>query len=117
MPKINVTHTNADLDDDLQDTIHRKLSFALDCFDENIRDVNVIVSDVNGPRGGIDKKISIRVRLMPRGNIVLTDQTSNIYEGISHLAHAVKENIGQRLRKSRDRIRKTELRNARALDA
>ena len=53
--------------EELQTHIERRLRFALGRFDGRIGRVTVRISDVNGPRGGIDKRCRIEVSLIPRG--------------------------------------------------
>jgi len=40
---------------------------ALDRFTHAIREVDVRVTDINGPRGGVDKSCRVQLRLFPRG--------------------------------------------------
>jgi hypothetical protein len=53
--------------EELETHIERRLRFALGRFDGRIGRVMVRISDVNGPRGGVDKRCRIEVSLIPRG--------------------------------------------------
>lgn len=48
---------------ELADLARRRLGFALGRFGARIRSVTVHVRDVNGPRGSVDKKCLIKIRL------------------------------------------------------
>jgi putative sigma-54 modulation protein len=50
--------------------IERAFQFALNCFEHNIREVDVTLRDINGPKGGVDKTCCAHLRLYPRGVIV-----------------------------------------------
>jgi putative sigma-54 modulation protein len=54
--------------------IERSYRFALDRFAHAIREVEVWCSDVNGPRGGVDKQCRVQLKLHSRG--VLTAKSS-----------------------------------------
>lgn len=47
----------------------RRLLFALSRFDTKIDRVSLVVSDVNGPRGGIDKACRVTVKLRRSGGV------------------------------------------------
>jgi len=52
----------------------RRLEYALGRFAPRVRSLSVRLSDLNGPRGGLDKKCLIAVRLeRPRRVIVIED--------------------------------------------
>lgn len=53
--------------EELETYIERRLRFALGRFDGHIGRVSVRISDINGPRGGVDKRCRIEVSLIPRG--------------------------------------------------
>ena len=51
--------------------IERRLRFALGRFASRIRRLRVRLTDVNGPRGGLDKRCRIAVDLIPRGMVMV----------------------------------------------
>ena len=48
------------------------LRLTLSRFGEEIRQVTVLTEDVNGPRGGLDKRCVIRAKLRQRGTVEVT---------------------------------------------
>jgi ribosome-associated translation inhibitor RaiA len=58
-----------ELGEELERYIERRLRFALGRFAGRIGRVLVRLSDVNGPRGGVDKRCRIAVALIPRGMV------------------------------------------------
>lgn len=50
---------NSPIDPQLVDYVRASIAFALDRFEDRVRDVRVVIEDVNGPRGGIDKEVRI----------------------------------------------------------
>ncbi len=47
----------------LHDYIQRRLQFSLGRFGDKIRSVTVRVMDLNGPKGGLDKKCQVMAKL------------------------------------------------------
>ncbi len=64
---LDIRGVKYDLGDDLAEFIERRLRFALGRFAGRIDRVSIRLSDVNGPRGGVDKRCRITVALTPRG--------------------------------------------------
>lgn len=59
---------------DAADLAHRRLEFALGRFASRVRSLTVRLTDLNGPRGGLDKKCLIAVRLdRPRKVLIVED--------------------------------------------
>ncbi len=56
------------------DLAQRRLEFALGRFASRVRSLTVRLTDLNGPRGGLDKKCLIAVRLdRPRKVLIVED--------------------------------------------
>ncbi len=86
--------------------LERRLSFALGRFDDSVRSVSVALSDVNGPRGGADKRCRILVWLtgVHRPVIVtVTEQTVRAAVDIAaeKLAYAVSRSVSRRTQRRR----------------
>lgn len=56
---------------ELRDLVQRRMRFAFRRIDWLIPKATVQLSDVNGPRGGIDKRCQIEIRSDVAGNIVV----------------------------------------------
>ena len=83
----------------LRDHINRRLCFALERFARRIRRVRVGVGDLNGPRGGVDKRCRVTVVLVPSTMVVIEDRDSNIYAAIDRVADKAGICIGRRLKR------------------
>lgn len=56
----------------------RQLQFALGRFGNRVRTLTVRLSDLNGPKGGVDKRCLVTVRLSrPRRVVVVEDVDAN----------------------------------------
>ena len=72
--KLSVRLKDIDNTDGLKEHIERRLSFATDRFSARIVELSVVVYDVNGPRGGSDKRCTIRGILEGGKSISVEDQ-------------------------------------------
>ena len=63
--------------------------------------IDVRLSDINGPRGGVDKKCNIRIKLSGQPSIIVTDIQHDMYYAIDRAAsramRAVRRQLSQRL--------------------
>ena len=86
--------------------IQRRFTFALDRFAHSIREVEVSLSDVNGPRGGIDKICRVRLRLYPRGILVAKSASSSLQHAARDAGMKVRQMLSRRLEKRTARIKR-----------
>ena len=64
-----------------------RFEFALGRFHGRVRSIAVRVADVNGPRGGVDKRCHVTVRLAaPKRTLVIEDADSDAAVAIDRLA-------------------------------
>lgn len=93
---------NSDPTDELREHVEHRLAFALSQFPEHIRGVVVVLSDINGPKGGMDKRCSLRVRLNGRSDIVIEETEADFYVAVDRAADRAKRTVARRLRRLRD---------------
>ena len=83
-----------------RDYIGRSLGYALGGFAGRIRRVVLHLEDMNGPRGGVDKRASVMVELEPSGRVVVegtdSELTSLIDRTADRLARAVQRELTRR---------------------
>jgi ribosomal subunit interface protein len=77
--------------------IERRLSFALSSRYEQIQRIVVRLSDINGTRGGIDKRCQIQVKLPRLRDIVIEDTESDLYVAIDRATDRVSRTVARRL--------------------
>ncbi len=88
--QIDLATTNLSGSTALDSHVRRRLAFALGQLSHRIRSAAVTLSDVNGPRGGRDKRCHVRVELHPRGTVVLTDVAPDVYKAVDRAASRLK---------------------------
>lgn len=83
--------------------VERKVRFALDRQDHRIRSVRVRLEDLNGPRGGVDKRCAIQVR-GDRGWMLLAEHTAeDLRAAVGGATDRVEQALSRALEKRRDR--------------
>lgn len=81
--------------------IERRLGFALKVGYEHVKRVLVRLSDVNGPRGGNDKRCQLEV-LLPGQTVVVTDTKADLYVAVDRAASRARRGMMRWLGRKRD---------------
>lgn len=82
--------------------IQRRLEYALERFTARVRDIEVFIEDVNGPRRGVDKRCRIEVRLNPRGAFTVTADAENEYAAVSRATRRCATVLNRSIKRRRD---------------
>jgi ribosome-associated translation inhibitor RaiA len=80
---INLITRHLDRTQALVDHAQRRATFAFDRFATVVRDIDIRVSDVNGPRGGSGIACLARLRLATGGDVLVESTAASPEEGIS----------------------------------
>lgn len=81
--------------------VEKRLAYALSNGDGSILRVSVRLSDVNGPRGGDDKRCLIEVRLKHAPAVVIEDVEADLYVAIDRAAERAGRTLARRLARQR----------------
>lgn len=103
--QVSIRGERAKLGVRLQEYIGRRLHFALGRFGPVIRRVNVRAGDVNGPRGGIDKRCRILVKLRVAGSSPITVETydSDLHAAIDRSTDRIGRSVARALERKRQK--------------
>ena len=80
--QIDIQARDFSLTDALRSHAERRLRFALSCCDDHIQRIAMRLSDINGPRGGADKRCHLRVVLDGLPDVVIEDIEADLYVAI-----------------------------------
>jgi putative sigma-54 modulation protein len=86
----------------LREHIERRIRFALDWAKCHVRKVHVRLSDLNGPRGGEDKRCHIQVAIPGGENVVIEDTEADLYIAIDRAADRAGRTLARRVERSRE---------------
>jgi len=81
----------------IQEHVQKRLGFALSRGADRVRRAEVRLSDLNGPRGGIDKRCLIEVQLHGLPVVVVEDIQSDLYTAIDRAAGRAGRTVMRRL--------------------
>jgi putative sigma-54 modulation protein len=102
---IDIQTRGFDLTQELREHTERQLNFALSWATYDVRQVAVQLSDVNGPRGGEDKRCCIQVALPGTQKVVIEDTEANFYLAINRAVDRAERSIARRLKRRREHQR------------
>jgi len=95
--RISIQCRGFSLTDALDNHVQQRLGFALSRAGNRLRRVDVRLSDINGPRGGVDKRCLIEARLCGRTVVVVEDVQADMYAAIDRAADRVGRTVLRRL--------------------
>lgn len=81
----------------LSEHTERRLRFALKHAADQVQNVTVRLADVNGPRGGVDKRCSVHVVLAGLPDIVTEDTEADMYIAINRAVDRVGRTVLRRV--------------------
>lgn len=85
------------LTDALRNHTHTRLGFTLSHAANRIRRVGIRLSDLNGPRGGVDKRCLIEVRINGLPPVVIEDIQPDVYTAIDRALGRAARTVMRRL--------------------
>jgi ribosomal subunit interface protein len=103
---IEMRHFNLQMSEFLHDHILRQVEHAVRRFRDRIGRITVRLTDVNGPRGGIDKRCRITAELIAAPPLVVESESDDAYDAVgraaSRLHRTTARMIGRRRHKGRE---------------
>lgn len=100
--RIHVRGRGFELTDALRTHAERRLLFALRRFGRRVQSVMLRIDDVNGPRGGADKRCQIVARLASWGDVRVEDLDGNPYGAIGRAADRLDRAVAREIERRRE---------------
>jgi putative sigma-54 modulation protein len=91
------------VDSSLREAIALRLRAALSRLLERIRWVDVQLADINGPRGGVDKRCRITLRMEQRGTVVVEAQDEDLHAAVARASERVARAVVRAMERRRER--------------
>ncbi|MGD8926796.1 MAG: HPF/RaiA family ribosome-associated protein [Thioalkalispiraceae bacterium] len=95
--------------------IEQRINFALSSRYDQIKRIQVRLLDINGPRGGIDKRCQIHITLPRLRDIVIEDTEQDLYVAIDRATDRAARTVHRRLARQFFKRRKIFIPNKRTL--
>ena len=106
-------HTHGfELTDAIDAHVRRQIYFHLANFEAHVVSVDVFLSDINGPKGGPDKKALVCIRLDSRSTVTIERTRADLYAAITEASRQAKRTVMRAINKYR-RMEKGALRELR----
>lgn len=90
------------LTDGLRDHAERRMEFALDWARHEVSRVVVRFSDINGPRGGNDKRCQVRIPIPRMRDVVVEDLSADLYLAMDRAIERAARTLERRLARQRE---------------
>lgn len=100
--QIDIQTRKFPLTDALRSHVERRLGFALSAKGDAIDHVIVRLSDINGPRGGADKRCNIQVKIPHQPDVVIVDTEIDLYIAIDRAADRTGRAVARQLERQRE---------------
>ncbi|EXI66760.1 MAG: ribosomal subunit interface protein [Candidatus Accumulibacter adjunctus] len=100
--QITIHARNIDVDGAVREHVQRRLHFALGWAQQHLGRVSVVLSDLNGPRGGADKCCRLRCALPGTPEMVIEDTQADLATAIDRVADRAGRTLARRLARERD---------------
>jgi ribosome hibernation promoting factor len=99
--KIEVRFRSLEPSDALRDHAVRRIRCHLSRFGHEISSVLVRISDVNGPKGGVDKQCQVTARGRRLSGVIVDDLSGDAYSAIDMAVARVSRALGRELERVR----------------
>lgn len=100
--QLDIQTNGFSLTDSLRSYTTLRMKFALERNDNHVMSVKVRLSDINGPRGGIDKRCQIDLVVAGQNDIVIEDTETNLYVAIDRASDRCARTLARHLERSRE---------------
>jgi ribosomal subunit interface protein len=101
--QIDIQARDFNLTKALRSHVRRRLDFALSSRYDQVRRIQVRLSDINGPRGGADKCCQIHVVLPRLSDVIIEDTEADMYVAINRAIDRAGRSVSRRLAREHDR--------------
>ncbi len=100
--KIDIQARGFALTEALRQHCERRLRFAIGTSGSRLNGISVRLRDVNGPKGGVDKRCTIRAALPGTTPVFITQDETDVYAAIDRAADRAARTLSRQLKRSRD---------------
>lgn len=100
--QIDLRAQGIEVTESLRDHAERCLNFGLDWAKHDVDRVVVTLSDINGPRGGNDKRCQLRIPLPRIRNVVIEEIARDLQVAIARAVDRAARSLERRLSRQRE---------------
>ncbi len=100
--KIDVTMNQTCSDNTISCQMVRRVRFALSRFGTAIQIITVRITDINGPKGGVDTRCVVSVKLASGREVVVRGEGENNFSTLNYCLSRAGRTISRHLERRRD---------------
>ena len=101
--RFDIQSMHLGLDHGVLDLIRRRFEHGLDQFTHYILGGRILLSDVNGPKGGVDKRCRVLLRLRWAQAIVIEENGAELPRVIGRAADRLAASVGRAVERAKHR--------------
>lgn len=98
--QIDIQTRGFTLTEGLRNHCERRMRFALGPGSSRLSAISMRLTDVNGPRGGVDKRVIIKATLPGAAPVVVGHDEPDIYIAIDRAAERISRTLSRKLRRT-----------------
>ncbi len=100
--KIDITMQQTCSNNKISCQVARRVRFAFSRFGTSIRIVTVRITDINGPKGGVDTRCVVSAKLLSAGEVVVQGEGEDAYSALNYCLSRAGRTISRSLERRRD---------------
>ncbi|MEJ2214048.1 MAG: HPF/RaiA family ribosome-associated protein [Gammaproteobacteria bacterium] len=104
--KLDIQARDFSLTDSIQTYVKERINYLFGARYDQIQRITVRLGDVNGPRGGVDKRCRVKITLPRLNEIVIEDVQTDLYVAISRAMERASRTVIRRLNRLLDKKRR-----------
>jgi regulator of nucleoside diphosphate kinase len=103
---LDIRYVNLPVSDALEEFTRTRMARALRPFRGHVERITVRLEDINGPRGGLDKRCSVTAELAAvKRKVVVENKSSDAYDAVQEACARLAEAVGRALTRRRRKER------------
>jgi ribosomal subunit interface protein len=102
---IDIQARNFSLTDALRSHAERRLRFTFTCFRQQIQRIVIRLSDINGPRGGRDKRCHLQVVMDGLPSVIVEDTEGDLYVAIDRATERAGRSVVRKIDRQQSLLR------------
>lgn len=103
--KVTVNFRKMKNNDDITQYINRRLSFSFSHIKHEIQRASITLSDINGPKGGIDKQCRFFIKPQGLEPIIILERQPNVFLAVDRCIARASQSFIRRKKRKRQPLR------------
>jgi ribosome-associated translation inhibitor RaiA len=99
MMQIDIQAGSLSLNEDVRDSVKQRIIMRLARFQDNIHSIKVYIKDINGPKGGVDKECTVKVKANNLEEVVISSKAESWVNAVDRSTERAKSLLARRLKK------------------